>query len=179
MVMFKKLCHALVLFSALILVSFQATASTISLLENTTFVRTKEKSKIETVQFSYLEGKPFQLAIFNGDENKQYCRVLSAVIALNGKTFFSQSEFNQQAFKLSTDINFQEDNTFSVKLNSKSPCGKFSLPLAITPFPNTKIIRDELYQYTITTNIPLYWSNAFVELNTAPERMSVANGTMA
>ncbi|GAA6173937.1 hypothetical protein NBRC116592_36070 [Colwellia sp. KU-HH00111] len=184
--MLKTFFRALVLFSVFNLLSFETLASRITLLENTSFVRAKGKPKVETVQFSYQEGDNFQLTLFNGGENHQYCRISSAVIELNGQTVFSQSDFNQQVFKLTFDVELQENNTLSVKLTSKPDCGielnvngeEPSPALVITSSPITQTIRGELYQYTLATNLQLDWDNASVELITAPTGMTVINETI-
>lgn len=182
-VMLRKVTLTLILFIGVFLFPFGATASSVELLENTSFIRAKGKPKVETIQFSYQAGKHFQLTVYNGGENKQYCRISSAIIALNGVTVFSQNDFNQQVFKLTSDVPLQEKNTLSVKLNSKPNCGielnvsgeEPSPALEVTSLPITQTISGDLYLYSLTTNLELDWSHASVDLITAPEGMSVIN----
>ena len=166
--MTHKVTSTLSLFIGIFLLSFGAMASSITLLDNTSFIRSKGKPKIETIQFSYQEGENFQLTLFNGGENHQYCRISSAVIELNGTTIFSQSDFNQQVFQLSADVTLQASNTLSVELKSKPNCGieinvngdELFPPLEITSTPVTQITNAQLYQYELTMNIPLDWEQA-------------------
>ncbi|RHW77453.1 Ig-like domain-containing protein [Colwellia sp. RSH04] len=184
--MLKKLAFVCFLLTCTVVLSLEAKASSITLLENTSFVRAKGKPKVETVQFNYQAGQQFQLTVFNGGENKQYCRISSAVITLNGNTVYSQSDFNQQFFILKSDVVLQENNIISVKLNSKPNCGielnvsgvELLPQLEITSLPTNQIISGDLFQYAITTNIPLDWEQAQIHLVSSPKGMTTNNGVI-
>ena len=91
-----------------IFISFEVSASGITLIENTSFIRSKGKPKTETVQFHYQEGANYQINLFNGGEHDQYCRISSAIVKLNGKEIFTQRDFNQQVAYLTKEVNVEE-----------------------------------------------------------------------
>jgi hypothetical protein len=156
--MFGKTFRVLLSFVAFALFSSTVNAGSVSLLENTRFVRGKGKPKVETVGFSYQTGEEFELTLYNGGVDNQYCRISSAVIQLNGNSVFSPSDFSQQVYKLTAAIEPLSDNTLSVELRSKPGCGielnvsgeAVNPPLAITSTPGTQALTSQPYQYTLS-----------------------------
>ena len=182
--MFENAVRAFVLLIVLTFVSFQSFASSISVVENTSFIRDKGKPKIETLQFKYKAAELFQLTVFNGGVNNQYCRVSSAVIKLNNQSTFTPREFNQQIHLLSTGVVLQQENILTVELRSRPGCGiELSIsgeeptpPLNITSMPPLEAVTEQLYQYQLSTNIELDWSLVASSFLASPIGMTITQG---
>jgi len=182
--MFGKLFRDLFVVTLAALFSLDAIAGSLSLLDNTTFIRDKGTSKVETIQFDGQPGSQFQLTLFNGGVDNQYCRITSAVISLNGQTIFSPGDFKKKTYQLTRAVEIETTNSLRVELHSKHGCaveinvqGVPPLPtLSITSTPPEDAVSGQAYSYQITTAPEVDWGQLAAKLNTAPAPMTVIGG---
>jgi len=161
---------------ALALFSLDALAGSLSLLDNTTFIRDKGKPIVETIQFNGQPGSQFQLTLFNGGVDNQYCRITSAVISLNGQTVLGPSDFKKKTYQLTQAVTIAATNSLSVELRSKPGCaveinvqGEPPLPtLSITSTPPGDAVSGQAYRYQITTSPVADWGQLAVNLIRRP-----------
>lgn len=85
-----------------------------------TVLRAEGKPIEVTYSFSKLPGfeAPFSLVVVNGDSDG-YKRISSASFRLNGKVVLSSSNFNQKVGTITKTVELIENNTLTVKLQSK------------------------------------------------------------
>ncbi|MEW8144030.1 MAG: Ig-like domain-containing protein, partial [Candidatus Thiodiazotropha endolucinida] len=182
--MFGKGIHGLLVIAVAVLISQDTFAGSLSLLENTAFIRDKGKPKVETIQFDGQPGSQFQLVLYNGGADNQYCRITSAVILLNDQPVFSPSDFKQKTHQLIQAVNIESTNSLSVELRSKPGCaieinvkGEPPVPtLSITSTPPVDAISGQVYRYQVTTSPEVDWGQLAVNMETAPAAMSVSDG---
>ncbi|MEW8525378.1 MAG: putative Ig domain-containing protein [Candidatus Thiodiazotropha endolucinida] len=182
--MLRKGNYGLCIFIVAALFSLDVFAASLSLLENTTFIRDKGTPKVETIQFDGQPGSQFQLTLYNGGVDNQYCRITSAVILLNDQPVFSPNDFKQKTHQLTQAVDILQINSLSVELRSKPGCaieinveGEPPVPtLSITSTPPVDTISGQVYRYQITTSPEVDWGQLAVNFETAPVDMTISEG---
>jgi PKD domain len=88
------------------------------------FVRSTGAPVQETRTFTVSNpGLPYMLRLYNGGQQGQYCPISSATVLVNGRTIFSQSNFNPNVTLLEAPVVLAASNTVVVELFSKPGCG--------------------------------------------------------
>ncbi len=99
-------------------------ASSFTALGPEDFVRSTGAPVQETRTFTITNpGLPYLLRLYNGGQQGQYCPVSSATVIVNGRTIFSQNNFNPHVTLLEAPVVLAASNTVVVELRSKPGCG--------------------------------------------------------
>ena len=170
----------------LALFSFSLFADTISLVENTAYVRGKGEPITEHLAFSGSDTNgTFTLQIYNGGLDHSLTRVAAANIWVNGELIVTEFEFNQQVTYLERPVALNEQNQLAVELKGK-PEGTLIINLSgnidnrlpiITSAPPGSANEDALFTYQVEATDPDSLNTLTYALTQAPGGMLIDAAT--